>query len=99
MIAAPIVSIRGADYRAAANKEKRTESFARAGHEVAKLRDASLKKFGQIAGHTHNCALAGCYGDEIKKSAEVSTDGSVAEPNEASHRFGGLPHLVGVDKK
>lgn len=99
VIAAPIVSVRGADYRAAANKEKRNESYARASVEVAKMRESSMAKFGQIAGHTHNCALAGCYGDEIKRTAESSSDISGDESGHSAHRFGSLPHLVGVDKK
>jgi putative FmdB family regulatory protein len=95
VIAMPIVSVRGAEYRAAANKEKRTESYARAGVEVAKMRDDAMKKMGQISGHTHNCALAGCFGSDAKTAAEHSGSSTSDE----THRFGGLPHLVGVDKK
>lgn len=97
VISVPMVSVRGAEYRASANKEKRGESYARAAGENAKMRAASMAKSGQIAGHTHNCALSGCYGDEAKKAASEAT--SPAESGQVSHRFGGLPHLVGVDKK
>ena len=95
-----MVSVRGPEYRASANKEKRTESYARAAGENAKMRATSMVKNGQIPGHTHNCALSGCYGEEAKKSAQsVSEATSPEETGQVSHRFGGLPHLVGVDKK
>jgi putative FmdB family regulatory protein len=92
VLSAPIVSVRGSEYRAAANKENRTMNLARAKGENEKLRISTLQKYGQMTGHTHNCALSGCYGDEVRSAAQ-------SEENGKALRFGGLPHLVGVDKK
>ena len=111
VLSAPIVSVRGAEYRAAANKETRTANFARARQSNDQMRESSLKKYGHIAGHTHNCALAGCYCEAVKTEAArsgvslesangVRNDSNVENSErQATHRFGGLPHLVGVDKK
>lgn len=108
VLSAPIVSVRGAEYRAAANKETRQANMARAAAGNAQLRESTLKKYGQVSGHTHNCALAGCHGliaqNEAKSesSKAATADGNAETGNSESskaHRFGGLPHLVGVGKK
>ncbi len=64
VISAPIVSVRGAEYRASANAEKRRESWARAKGENLKMRTATQEKLGQLPGHTHDCVLAGCHGEK-----------------------------------
>ncbi len=96
-----MVSVRGAEYRAAANKENRAVNHARATGENAKLREFTLKKYGQVEGHTHNCALSGCFGESARSEAKAETASSETtnDQTEKAHRFGGLPHLVGVDKK
>lgn len=115
VLSAPIVSVRGAEYRAAQNKENRAANFARAAGEVAKLKEAAAKKYGQVSGHTHNCALNGCFGEKVMAEAKLeSPDGetSVAPNTSATQdaasatkeatsarRFGDLPHLVGAGKK
>ena len=67
VISAPIVSVRGAEYRASANAEKRRDSMARANGENSKMRSATIEKLGQLPGHTHDCALAGCHGDKKER--------------------------------
>lgn len=111
VIGLPIVSVRGAEYRAAANAENRAASVARAVGENRKLRESTLKKYGQLEGHVHNCALAGCHGvqvmeearrDELTESDQtgaVPSDGKAGgTPDVKVRRFGGLPHLVGNAK-
>jgi len=101
VIAAPIVSVRGASYRAAANAEKRSESYARAVGENTKLRQETLKKTGQvqerIAGHTHNCALFGCWGERDADPQSGQNEHPADEPK--ARRYGSLPHLVGDGAK
>lgn len=101
VLSAPIVSVRGAEYRAAANKENRAVNSARATGENAKLRESTLKKYGQVEGHTHNCALSGCFGENAvsEATAEVASGGNTNDETPKAHRFGSLPHLVGVEKK
>ena len=110
VLSAPIVSVRGAEYRAAANKETRQANMARAAAGNMQLRESTLKKYGQVSGHTHNCALAGCHGliaqSEAKSETNEDTRADALNESEQSsaqepkaRRFGGLPHLVGVDKK
>lgn len=102
VLSAPIVSVRGAEYRAAANAEKRGEAVARARGENAAMRESTLKKLGQLAGHTHNCALAGCHGAAAQTEAQKAVQQGATDDGSAesrARRFGGLPHLVGSGKK
>lgn len=57
IISVPLISSRGAEYRAAANKERRQDSIARAQAAL------SADRVQRVQGHTHNCALHGCFGD------------------------------------
>lgn len=104
VIAVPIVSVRNADYRASKNAETRAENLKRAIGANGEMRQSTLKKYGQVSGHTHNCALNGCFGNSAQAEAQredSAGEKSVGENSSAqtAHRFGGLPHLVGVDKK
>lgn len=99
VIAAPIVSVRGAEYRASANAENRAENLGRAKIANAQLRESTLVKYGQVSGHTHNCALSGCFGVLVQAEAKSEIKLGGTQESHATHRFGGLPHLVGVDKK
>lgn len=87
VFAVPMVSVRGSEYRAAANAEKRTENLARAKKANGEMREATLKKYDQLPGHTHNCALSGCYGAQVQAEATGGAGGN---------RYGRLPHLVGT---
>lgn len=108
VISAPIVSVRGSEYKAAANRENRAASIARATGENAVLREATKKNLGQIEGHAHNCALAGCFGEaaqtEAKEEAEAETNQVSSTSGDRSNdtksrRIGAFPHLVGSEKK
>lgn len=91
-----MISVRGSEYRAAANAENRSESFRRASGENLKLRNETRQK---MEGHTHDCAAAGCFGERVRaealgeKSSEASTepDLSSADRPGVSRK---LPHLV-----
>lgn len=61
MISVPMApSIRGAEFKAAENSEKRGRSVAAA---KAELKESRAK------GHNHNCALYGCYGGKSSDKA------------------------------
>ncbi len=99
VIAVPIVSVRNADYRASKNAETRAENLQRAVAANGKMRESTLKKYGQVSGHTHNCALNGCFGSSVQAEARQETSAEENLSGPTAHRFGGLPHLVGVEKK
>ncbi len=96
VLSAPMVSVRGSEYRAAANAENRAESFRRASGENLKLRNETRQK---IEGHTHDCVAAGCFGERVRaealgeKASDISTepDLSSADRPGVSRR---LPYLV-----
>jgi hypothetical protein len=89
----PIVSVRGDSFKAAEKSEKRVANCERAQSENLKLREESLRRAGmgtQIEGHTHNCALAGCF-------AGGASNGDVSTSN-PTKRIGDFPYLVGAKK-
>lgn len=82
ILSAPMVSVKGSEFRAAENAEKRRESVKRANHEHNQLRAETERR---VLGHTHNCAAAGCFGTAAREkyladksradnSAAASTD-------------------------
>lgn len=90
VLSAPIVSVRGSEYRAAERAEKRSESVARANHEHNKIRAETERR---VFGHTHNCVAAGCFGTAAREKylAEKSAAGT-------GDRIQGMPYLVGADR-
>lgn len=100
VLSAPMVSVRGSEFRAAENAENRAESIRRARGENLKLRSETRSK---IEGHTHNCAAAGCFGELVRAEAmgELKDNvgsSAVSEPDLSSADRPGisrkLPHLV-----
>jgi putative FmdB family regulatory protein len=100
VLSAPMVSFRGAEFRDAANAEKRAESFRRASSENLKLRSETRQK---IEGHTHDCAAAGCLGERVRAEAlgdntSGASSDAAGEPDLSSADRPGvsrkLPHLV-----
>jgi len=90
VLSAPIVSVRGSEYRAAERAEKRSENVARANLEHSKLRAETERR---VFGHTHNCVAAGCFGTAAREKylAEKSAAGT-------GDRIQGMPYLVGADR-
>lgn len=109
VISAPIVSVRGESYRKAAQAETRKANWEKAGLANAKMRSETEKKYARLEGHTHDCAVAGCYGDKVRREA-LGQGAAAGSPSDASSnasgdacgaravRFGNLPHLVGSKK-
>lgn len=96
VLSAPMVSVRGSEFRAAENAENRAESFRRARGENLKLRNETRQK---IEGHTHDCAAAGCFGEQVRAEAlrEKSSQASTEPDLSSADRPGisrKLPHLV-----
>lgn len=102
ILSAPMVSVRGSEYRAAENAEKRAQSVARANVEHAKLRAETERR---VLGHTHNCVAAGCFGAEAREKylSEKATSAESPSPAAAEagtgDRIQGMPYLVGSKDK
>lgn len=100
VLSAPMVSVRGSEFKAAQNAENRAESFRRAKGENMKLREATRQR---IEGHTHDCVAAGCFGEKLRADVLGENKGAVSDgPGSESDlssadRLGvsrKLPHLV-----
>lgn len=63
VLSAPLVSVRGSEYRAAERAERRSQNVARAHQEHDKLRAETERR---VLGHTHNCVAAGCFGQAAR---------------------------------
>ncbi len=96
-----MVSVKGSEFRAAENAEKRRESVKRANHEHNQLRAETERR---VLGHTHNCVAAGCFGTAAREKylADKSRadNSSAASENAAGtgDRIQGMPYLVGADR-
>lgn len=98
VLSAPMVSVRGAEFRAAENAEKRSESFRRARGE-----HSNARKVAQMEGHTHDCAAAGCYGEKVRAEALGEKSGTASDATSGDDSASSadrpgisrkLPHLV-----
>ncbi len=80
VLSAPLVSVRGSEYRAAERAERRSNDVARAHQQHDKLRAETERR---VLGHTHNCVAAGCFGAATREKyfAENQTENQSGSPD------------------
>ncbi len=94
IISIPMISVKGAEYRAAEKAEKRARNIGLANEEHAQLRAETEQR---ILGHTHNCVAAGCFGTAARESTNAAS--MPGEPVGVGDRIRGMPYLVGQKTK
>lgn len=98
VLSAPLVSVRGSEYRAAERAERRSQNVACAHQEHEKLRAETERR---VLGHTHNCVAAGCFGQAARakyfaeNQAGNQDDASPEQSGGTGERIQGMPYLVG----